>query len=228
VERRARIFQAQGLAPREVAKRNELEQRALDECRERFRDRQRRIREDREDAEEAARRAGPNATELERERTWREIRRERLASRNPAQLDADERAELAAGTPDEVAATQGALDAAHARDPGFMRSVHSALACYHKDRKADLEAQLASEEALVKLGTGDRQKLYRLRAAVHQSDEVLARSREVARSLPGGLERCANRNIAVVAHCMAIRFERGPGDPACDAEEVQQYVRLVK
>ncbi|HET7826280.1 MAG TPA: hypothetical protein VFK90_13175 [Anaeromyxobacter sp.] len=228
VERRARIFRAQGLGPREIAKRNEIEQRALDECHERFRERQRRMREDREDQEEAARRAGPNATELERERAWRELRRERLASRNPAQLDADERAELAAGTQDEVATTHGALDAAHARDAAFMRSVHSALACYHQDRRDDLQAQLASEEALVKLGTGDRQKVYRLRSALRESDDVLARSREAARTLPGGLERCANRTIAVVAHCMALRFESGHGEPACESEEIQQYLRLVK
>lgn len=228
VERRERIFRAQGLGAREVARKNELELRALDECRERFREKQRRAGEDREDVEEAARRAGPNATELERERAWRELRRERLASRDPAQLDADERAELAAGTQEEVATTHAALDAAHARDPAFMRAVHSALACYHRDRREDLGAQLASEQALVKLGTGDRQKLYRLRAALHESDEVLARSREAARTLPGGLERCANRTIAVLAHCLAIRSGGGQAEPACEAEEVQQYVRFVK
>jgi hypothetical protein len=228
VARRARIFQAQGLGPREVARKNEIELQALEECRGRFRKKERRAREDREDLAEVARRAGSNATEVERERAWREIRRERLASRNPTQLDADERAELAAGTQEEVATTHSALDTAHASDPAFMRSVHSALACYHQDRKSDLDAQIASEQAHLKLGTGDRQKLYRLRADVHESEEVLARSREAARTLPGGLERCANRTVAVVARCLAIRFQAGQAEPACESEEVQQYLRFVK
>jgi hypothetical protein len=228
VERRARIFQAQGLPPREAARKNEAEVRALEECRVRFRDQQRRAREQKEDLEEVARRTGPNATEKEREQAWREIRRERLASKSPAQLDSDERAELAAGAQEELATTHAALDTAHARDPAFMRAVHSALACYHRDRKSELEDQIASEEALVKLGTGDRQKLYRLRSALHRSDEVLARAREAARGLPGGLERCANPTVAVIAHCLGIRFQGSMAEPACEAEEIQQYVRFVK
>ncbi|HEY6005218.1 MAG TPA: hypothetical protein VIV57_20225 [Anaeromyxobacter sp.] len=228
VERRARIFQAQGLPPREAARKNEAEVRALEECRVRFRDQERRAREQKEDLAEVARRAGPDATEKEREQAWREIRRERLASKSPAQLDAAERAELAAGMQDELAATHTALDTAHARDPAFMRAVHSALACYHRDRKAELEDQIASEESLVKLGTGDRQKLYALRSALRRSDDVLARSREAARGLPGGLERCANRTVAVIAHCLALRFQGSAAEPACEAEEVQQYVRFVK
>jgi hypothetical protein len=228
VERRARIFQAQGLSPREAARKNEAEVRALEECRARLREQERREREQREDMEEVGRRAGPNATERERERAWREIRRERLASKDPARLDAAERAELAAGTQEEVATTHAALDTAHARDPAFMRAVHSALACYHTDRKAELEEQIASEEALVKLGTGDRQKLYALRAALRQSDEILSRTREAARGLSGGLERCANRTVAVVAHCLALRFQGGEAEAACEAEEIQQYVRFVR
>jgi hypothetical protein len=228
VERRARIFQEQGLPPREAARRNEREVRVLEECRVRFHEEARKARERKDDLEELARRAGPDATEKERDRAWREIRRERLASKDPARLDADERAELAAGTPEELAATHAALDAAHARDPAFLRAVHSALACYHRDCKEELEAQISSEEALLKLGGGDRQKLYALRSAVHESDEVLARAGEAARGLPGGLERCTNATVAVVAHCLAIRFRGGAGEAACDAEEIQQYVRFVK
>lgn len=228
VERRARLFQGQGLAPREVARRNEGELRAVDECRARFKARERSAREERADAEEVARRAGPDATEKERERAWREIRRERLAAKDPASLDAAERAELADGTPEEVAATHAALDEAHARDPAFMRVVHSALACYHQDRKAELDQQIASEQALVALGTGDRQKLYQLRSALRESEDVLERSRDAARALPRGLERCANRNVAVLAHCLAVRFEGGRAAPSCEAEELQQYIRFVK
>jgi len=228
VERRRKIFQAQGLPPREVARKNEAEVRALEECRGRLRDRQRRALEDKRDVEEVARRLGPDATEKEREQAWREIRRERLASKNPARLDAAERAELAAGMPDELAATHAALDTAHMRDPAFMRAVHSALACYHGDRRDELQGQLASEQALVKLGTGDRQKVYALRSTLRQSEQVLERSRDAARAYAGGLERCTNPNVAVVAHCLAIRFQGRRAEPACDAEEIQQYVRLVK
>jgi len=228
VERRTRIFEGQGLSPREVARRNAAELRAVEECRVRFKDRERTAREERDDVEEATRRAGPDATEKERERAWREIRRERLAAKDPASLDPSERAELADGTPEELAATHAALDEAHARDPAFMRTVHSALACYHQDRKADLEQQIASEQALVALGTGDRQRLYQLRSALRESEDVLERSRDAARSLPRGLERCASRNIAILAHCLALRFEGGGAAPGCEAEEIQQYIRFVK
>lgn len=228
VERRRQIFLAQGLSAREVARRNASELRELEDCRGRFRDEARRAREEKEDREELARRTGPDATETERAKAWREIRRERLASRNPAHLDAGERAELAAGMQEEVAATHAALDAANARDPAFMRTVHSALACYHGDRKDELEGQIQSEEALVKLGAGDREKLYRSRSALRRSEAVLARSRDAARAWPGGLDRCSNPTVAVLAQCLAVRFQGRRAEPACDAEEIQQYVRFVK
>lgn len=228
VERRKKVFLAQGLSAREAARRNEGELRSLEECRARFKVRQRRALEEKQDLEEVARRLGPDATEKERERAWREIRRERLASRTPSSLSAEERAELAAGTQDEVATTHAALDTAHARDPAFMRTVHSALACYHGDRKDELEGQIASEESLLKLGSGDRQKLYALRSALRQSNDVLVRTREAARGHAGGLERCASPSIAIVAHCLAIRFQGRRAEPACEAEEIQQYVRFVK
>jgi len=228
VERRRSLFQAQGLSAKEIATRNEPHVRAVDECRDRLRAAQQRALEEREDMEEVSRRVGPNSTENERERAWREIRRERLASRKPASLSAEERAELAAGMQEELAATHAALDDAHARDPAFMRAVHSALACYHGDRKDELEGQIASEQALVKLGTGDRQRLYALRAELRQSEEVLERSREAARAYAGGLERCASPAVRIVAHCLAIRFEGRRAEPACESEEIQQYVRFVK
>jgi hypothetical protein len=228
IERRTKIFVAQGLSAREVAKRNENEVRALGECRARFRAQQRRAAEEKQDLEELGRRVGPDATEKERDRAWRELRRERLASKAPASLSAEERAELAAGMQEEVAATHAALDTAHARDPAFMRTVHSALACYHGDRKDELEGQITSEQALIKLGTGDRQKLYALRSALRQSVEVLSRTREAARGHAGGLERCGNPSIAVVSHCLAVRFQGRRAEPACEAEEIQQYVRFVK
>jgi hypothetical protein len=228
VERRRRIFQGQGLPAAEIARRNGAQLAALAECRERLRGQQRRALEEKQDLGEAARRAGPDATEREREQAWREIRRERLASRSPSALTSEERAELAAGMQEEVAATHAALDSAHARDPAFMRVVHSALACYHGDRKDELDGQIASEQAHVKLGTGDRQKLYALRSELRQSEEVLSRSREAARRYAGGLERCSTERIAIISHCLAIQFHGRRGDPACESEEIQQYVRFVK
>ncbi len=228
VDRRKRLFEAQKLSAAEIARKNEPQVGALVECRDRFRAQQRRADEEKQDLEEAARRAGPNATEKERERAWREVRRERLASKSRSSLTAEERAELAAGTPEEISATHSALDTAHAQDSAFMRTVHSALACYHSDRKAELERQISSEQALVKLGSGDRQRLYALRSELRQSEEVLERSREEARRFPAGLERCTTPAVAVLAHCLAIGFQDKRTEPACESEEIQQYVRFVK
>jgi hypothetical protein len=83
---------------------------------------------------------------------------------------------------------------------------------------------IGSEEAMLKLGTGDRQNLYTLRSQLRESESVLARSRET----PGGLERCSSPEIAVLSHCLAARSEGGAEEPACASEEIQQYIRLVK
>lgn len=226
VERRQALFEGQGLPASEILRRNTSHLRALEGCRERYRAEQRRAVEQKQDLEELKRRVGPDATEKEREQAWREIRRERLSSKPRSQLTPEERDELAAGTQDELAATHAALDEAHARDPAFMRTVHSALSCYHSDRKAELEQQIASEQALVKLGTGDKQRLYALRSELRQSEDVLERTREA--SAGRTLERCTSPSIAVIAHCMGIRFERRRPEAMCDSEEIQQYVRFVK
>lgn len=228
IERRRKVFLGQGLAEREAERRNEAPLRALEECRNRLRAEQRRAREEKQDMEEVTRRLRPDATEKEREQAWREIRRERLASRAPSSLTPVERAELAAGMQEELAATHATLDGAHARDPAFMRTVHSALACCHRDRKEDLETQIASEQALLELGTGDRQKLYGLRSALRESRDVLARTREAARGYADGLERCASPRVALIAHCLALRLQGGRAEPACESEEIQQYLRFVK
>ncbi len=226
VERRAAVFDAQGLSPSEVARRNDAQLRILEECRGRFRTRQRSAQEQKQDLAELERRVGPNATEKERDQVWKEIRRDRLASKPASQLTPEEKAELAAGMQDEMAATHAALDSAHARDPAFMRMVHSGLSCYHGDRKAELDTQIASEEALVKLGTGDRQRLYALRSDLHQSEEVLTRMREASGGRP--LERCSAPSVALITHCMALRLQGKAPEAMCESEEIQQYVRFVK
>jgi hypothetical protein len=227
VERRRRLFEAQGLPADEIARRNARQQDALTECRRQVRAKQQRELEARQDLEEIERRAGANATELERERARREVRRERLGSKSPSSMTPQERAELAAGMEEELAATHQAIDRAHLRDPLFMRVVHSALACYHGERRAELGDRIASEENLLKIGAGDRTALYALRSELKQTDTVLARTAETARSLPGGLERCSARAVALVAQCLAVQAG-GTRAPTCEAEDVQQYMRLLK
>src|SRR5512138_3525199 len=121
VLRRASLFEAEGLPAPEIARRNDLQLRTLDECRDRYRAKRRGAIERKQEMDEVRRRVGPNATEKEREQALKEIRRERLASKPASQLTKEERAELAVGMQDEMTATHAALDGAHARDPAFMR-----------------------------------------------------------------------------------------------------------
>jgi hypothetical protein len=228
VVKRRKIFEAQGLSDTEIERRNRSHIRDLADCHDRFLAGARRAAEDKEDADELARRAGPNATPLERYKASREIRRERLASRSASSLTPEEKAELAAGMAEEMEATHAMLDTAHSRDPSFMRIVHSALACYHGERRAELTNLISSEESLLKLGSGDKQALYALRSELRSSDEVLARCRDAARGYGGGLESCNSPAIALLAHCMGIVLTGKAQQPACEPEEIQQYVRLVK
>ncbi|HET9552815.1 MAG TPA: hypothetical protein VFP50_07595, partial [Anaeromyxobacteraceae bacterium] len=141
---------------------------------------------------------------------------------------AEEREELRAGSSADLAETQATLDKVHAKDPVFMRVVHSSLACYHGVRKDRLKDELRHEEALLKLGQGDKQKAYSLKAELRVSDEVLARSKDASRGYAGGLARCTEEKVAVLAHCLAIRFEGQKQEPACESEEIQQYIRFIK
>ncbi len=228
VERRRKIFEAEGLSPSEVARKNAGALQGLADCRDRYRASQRRAVETREDMAEVRRRVGADATEVEREKVWRAIRRERLGSRSPTNLTPEEKAELAAGMAEEMAATHAALDAAHARDPSFMRIVHSALACLHGARKQELVDLISSEESLLQLGTGDRQRLYALKSQLRESEEVLERSREAAHSYALGLGRCADPDIAMVTHCCSRALAGKRAEPGCESEEIQQYVRFAR
>jgi hypothetical protein len=228
VDKRRKVFEAEGLSAAEIARRNEVPLQAVRECRDRARADARREAEQREDVAEAARRAGPNATPLERDRAWREVRLERLSAKPSSQLTAEEKAELAAGTGDELKATHAALDEAHRRDPAFMRVVYSAVACYHGARKEELGEAISSEERMLKLGTGDRQRLYALKSELRQTQDVLARNAEALRGVAGGAERCAAQTIAVVAHCLGVRLTGTRAEPACESETIQQYVRFAR
>jgi hypothetical protein len=225
LERRQKLFEGQGLSAAEIARKNESASGDLADCRVRFKEQGNREVELKADMAEAARRAGPNATPLERDKAWREVRRERLASKKPSSLSAEEKAELAEGIQEEMKATHQALDTAHQKSPEFLRTIHSAIACYQGERKDSLTQAIASEESLVKVGSGDRTKLYSLRSELRSSEEILARNAEATRSIPGGLDRCSTPNVAVVAHCLGI--EDRP-EPACQSEEIQQYLRFVK
>jgi hypothetical protein len=228
LDRRTKLFAGQGLAGEEIEKRNQGARASLTECMRRFQAEQRRASEERADLAEVDRRVGVNASELERERTWRQVRRERLAGKSPASLTAEEKAELAEGLQDEMAATHETLDTTHARDRSFMRQVHSALACYHGGRRDQLRTEIAHEESLLKVGTGDRTRLYALRSDLRQSEEVLERSREAAKGFPDGLARCTEPQTAVLAHCLGIHFDARKQQPACESEEIQQYLRFIK
>jgi len=228
LEKRTRLFEQQGLRPSEIAKRNETAQLGVDECVRAWR-RQRTAEKERlADIAELERRTGPSATEAQRDEAWAAIRRERLSGKPPSQLTAEERAELNAGTKAELAETHATLDTVHAKDPVFMRTVHSALACYHGVRRDRIKEDLAHEQSLVKLGQGDKNRVYSLKSELRQSDDVLARSREAAKGFKDGLGKCTEERVAILAHCLAIRFEDRANEPACESEEIQQYIRFIK
>lgn len=228
VENRRRLFQMQGLSSAEIASRNAQAEQAVSECRRKFKREKQAELDFAADEAEAIERAGPKATAEQRMKAWKEVRRERLASKSPSELTPDERAELAAGEGEEMKATHKAMDAAHASDPSFMRISHSALACYHGMRQQRLAGQISEEENLLKLGTGDRQRYYTLVSDKKTSDAVLEQVASAAKRYPGGLMRCEDRQIAVLAHCLALRLEAGKRQPSCEAEEIQQYLRLVR
>ncbi len=227
VEKRRKIFEAQGLSAFEIARRNDGPHRDLAECRQRFQARSRGMSRENQDAEEVARRTGPDATPLERAKALAEVRRERLSSLSPSLLTPEEKAELAAGMAEEMETTHQMMDTVHSRDPKFMRVVHSALACFHTERREELIDRIASEENLIKLGSGDKQTLYTLRSELKTSEVVLAQCREASRHYEYGLDRCTTPPVALVAQCVGIATT-GKQQPTCEAEDVQQYLRLVR
>jgi hypothetical protein len=228
VENRRKLFQASGLSAAEIASKNAQAEVAVADCRKKFRREKQAEIDFAADEQEAIARAGPKATAEERIKAWKEVRRERLASKRASDLTPEERAELAAGEGDEIKATHKAMDAAHRNDPAFMRISHSALACYHGQRRQRLAGQLQEEENLLKLGTGDRQRFYTLSSDLKTSEEVLRQVNAAAARYAGGLIRCEDRQIAVLAHCLGLRAEGARRVQQCEAEEIQQYLRLVK
>jgi hypothetical protein len=228
LEKRVKLFEGQGLAKAEIQKRNEAPQAALDECLRSFRLGRNAQRAREADLAELERRVGPNASDEVRSEIWTQLRLERLSAKPRSELTAEEQEELRAGSSADLAETQALLDKVHAKDPVFMRVVHSSLACYHGVRHDRLKDEMRHEEALLKLGQGDKQRSYALKAELRTTDEVLARSREAAKGYPGGLARCTEEKVAILAHCLAIRFDGKQQEPACESEEIQQYIRFIK
>jgi len=228
LEKRVRLFEGQGLPRAEVQRRNEGAQAALAECVRTFRLSRAAQKARDADLAELNRRAGPTASDDLRAEIWTQIRLERLSAKPVSELTEEERAELRAGSRAELAETHATLDTVHARDPVFMRMVHSALACYHGVRRDRIKDDLRHEETLLKLGKGERQRVYALKSDLRQSDDVLARSREAAKGYKDGLGRCTEEKVAVLAHCLAIRFDATQQEPACESEEIQQYIRFIK
>jgi hypothetical protein len=228
LEKRLKLFEGQGLPRAEIQKRNAGPQAALEECARTFRLRRAAERAREADLAELDRRAGPEASDQVRSQIWTQLRLERLSVKPVAELTEEERAELQAGSRAELAETHATLDTAHSRDPAFMRMVQSSLACYHGVRRDRIKDDLRHEEALLKLGKGDRQKTYVLKSDLRQSEEVLSRAREAGKGYKDGLGRCTEEKVAVLAHCLAIRFEEQGQEPACESEEIQQYIRFIK
>lgn len=228
LEKRVQLFEGQGLPPAEVRRRNEGPQAALDECARVFRLARAAERAREADLAELDRRAGPDASDEVRSEIWTQLRLERLSAKPVSELTDEERAELRAGSKAELAETHATLDTVHARDPVFMRMVHSALACYHGVRRDRVKDDLRHEEALLKLGKGTRQRAYALKSELRQSEDVLSRAREAAKGYRTGLGKCTEEKVAVLAHCLAIRFDGQEQEPACESEEIQQYIRFIK
>lgn len=122
---------------------------------------------------------------------------------------------------------QRKLDAEHARDPRFMRPAHSGMVCYHYARKARAEASLAGEERTAGPGKPDRTSSYRARAERVRAERGLAAGHRALAEF-GAPIRCDDRTVSMLAHCIAVRNGDLPEDRTCAAEEVQQYLRLLR
>jgi len=120
------------------------------------------------------------------------------------------------------------LDEGHRRDPRFMREVLSAVICYQRQKKERAENGIDEENRFARLGREpDKLALYRYQSDVSRASRSLSIARkemaEYGQPLP-----CEDENIAVVAHCLAVQDGETERDEGCFAEEIQQYLRLLK
>lgn len=220
--RRARLFVSQGLPPAEVKKRNAPFEQHLLDCRARWKEQLRARGDEQRLLEEIARRAGPDANELQRSRVEREVRLEFARRKRPAERTPAER-ELLAGADAEAAERRAAE--ARARDPVLLRQLRSALHCAHARRRDRWRDEIAEEERLSSLGGGDRQRLYFLRAELRRDEEVLAANAPDLAAVGGPLP-CAEPRVAQLAHCIEVQAS-GREDPACETEAARASLRLL-
>lgn len=120
------------------------------------------------------------------------------------------------------------LDEAHRRDSRFMREVLSAVVCWEREKKERAEAGIDEENRFARLGRDpDKLALYRYQADLTRASRSLAIARKELAAY-GQPIPCEDEKIAVVAHCVAVQDGDAERDEGCFAEEVQQYLRLLK
>jgi len=222
LDRRARLFVGQGLPPGEVKRRNAPFEQHLLDCRARWREELRARGEEERIAEEIARRAGPDANELQRAQATREVRLEHARRKRPAERTAAERQLV--DEADAEAQVRRAAEA-QARDPVLQRRLRSAVHCAHARRRDRGRAEIAEEERLSSLGGGDRQRLYFLRAELRRDEDVLAGNGPDLAAVGGPLP-CGDPLVAPLAHCIEMQAA-GREDPACQTESMRASLRLL-
>lgn len=135
-------------------------------------------------------------------------------------------------TPEEAAKRERErkqrLDEAHRRDPRFMRELLSSVICYQRQKKDRAEAGIDEENRFARLGREpDKQALYRYQSDLSRASKSLSMARKEVAEYGAALS-CEEENVAVLAHCLAVQEGETARDQGCQAEEIQQYLRLLK
>ncbi len=120
------------------------------------------------------------------------------------------------------------LDEAHRRDPRFMRELLSAVICYQRQKKERAETGVDEENRFARLGgEPDRLKLYRYQSDLSRASRSLGIARKEIAEYGAPLP-CQEEKLAVLAHCLAVQDGEAQRDEGCFAEEVRQYLRLLR
>jgi hypothetical protein len=120
------------------------------------------------------------------------------------------------------------LDESHRRDPRFMRELLSSVICYQRQKRERAEAGIEEENRFARLGREpDKMALYRYQADLSQASRSLAMARKEIAEYGAPLP-CEEEKLAVLAHCLSAQEGDTERDPGCLAEEIQQYLRLLK
>ncbi|HET6923958.1 MAG TPA: hypothetical protein VFI16_12495, partial [Anaeromyxobacteraceae bacterium] len=120
------------------------------------------------------------------------------------------------------------LDEARRRDPRVMRDVLSAVICHQREKKERAENGIDEENRFARLGgEPDRHKLYRYQADLSRASRSLGIARKEIAEYGAPLS-CEEERLAVLAHCLAVQDGDAQRDEGCLAEEIQQYLRLLR